>query len=195
MTEPRRYRPGHRGYNLKNRSNRISDERIAWVDTARMKFYLMRYFNEDPYADPDLDNDSDVGCNFVLMITKTKGKPISLNLGACTEEELKLIRELLNLSIDLAMPVAIARDRAAKEAHDAGDDSYTRVYRTVPQLVKRPGAFGPDGKSVLNGLEDLPKRVRNGVPPPPGRVPGVGPRVAANESEEAQAEDDSSSAD
>jgi hypothetical protein len=64
-------------------------------------------------------------------------KPISWNFSAMTADELEATRQFFNYLFDLADPVVRERDKVANAAFEKGDDSYVRVYRPVPQFIKR----------------------------------------------------------
>jgi hypothetical protein len=74
-----------------------------------------------------------------------------------TEEELKYLKEILDIAFYLAIPVAQERDRVAREALDAGDDAFARLYRGVPQLFIRPGLKREYDPSVPIGSPRVPK--------------------------------------
>lgn len=185
------YKPGLRG--SARRFGRLGENRAAWLKAAAVEMFLMQYIDGESENNPNPN--AEVGDTFVLVVGQPGRRPVNLNFSNMTVEELKAAREFVNLAIDLAEPVAAARDKAARKAADEGDDSFGRIYRPVPDMVKRPWAFGPDGKSLRNGLEDLPLGHPGDADRHGERVRGVRDDVATDESSGPEAEDDPSSED
>jgi len=111
-----------------------------------------------------------------------------------TAEELNAIEELISTAIAWARPVVELRDKEAKDAQEAGDDSYSRLYRAVPSVVyrKRPGyehdpsLLGrPEGVSEGDG-GDLGED---------GGIRGTGDGMAEPDEGGSSAEDDSEKVD
>lgn len=166
---------------------KMSEQRIAWVETHIGQFMVMRYREGDP--EPETNKaQPEPGPTIRLMHPKS-GRPIMWNLTALTLEELTALRELLNLALDLAEPVVKLRDEAANDAWKHGDDSFVRLYRRSPQLVRRPGVFGEDGKSLLDGPDDVPQG-HDGDGDSALGVPSVGPGLAEREPQDPGTQDD-----
>jgi hypothetical protein len=79
-----------------------------------------------------------------------------VNLSDMTEEELSVMRELIQRAFSLASPVARHRDKKAREAFDEGRDDFNRLYRRAPYHFVRPWASTLNGKSILRRFTDLP---------------------------------------
>lgn len=79
---------------------------------------------------------------------------ISWELTMLTEDEFDALKEIVMLAFDMALPIIRARDKEAADALAAGDDSYHRIYRAVPQVVYRKGPQQKYSESLLHGLED-----------------------------------------
>jgi hypothetical protein len=140
------YKPGTR--EKYTDSGKMSENRYAWVRTILGQMVLYRHV-EEPLA-----NEPTVGDTLQLMMPRPGGRAISMNFSALTLAELEAIREFFNLLFDLATPVVKARDKVAQDAFDAGDDSYARIYRQVPQLIIRKGPVGQHRQGVHDGPED-----------------------------------------
>lgn len=170
---------------------KISDNRIAWARVAPVLVSIMRYTEEEMRLAEDVppDEDYETGDTYRLLISlPNMRRPITINLTALTFEELEAFEKLVNLAITISKPVVQERDRKAAEASANGDDSFSRIYRPVPQFIIREGSFGEDAKSVLDGLAYAPEGL------PSNRDPNGGVRASRAEladelSEDSEAED------
>lgn len=172
----RSYQPGHRNPKLK--PGHFSENRLAWVTTHIGQFVILT-------AE---ESEGQVGKPIRLFHpTGKNGLGFSWDLTVLTVEELNSLRELLETAFEWALPICEARDKEAKDANDQGDDSFTRLYRAVPQLVYRSRpepidregvqhrsadaspAHGNDdaghGDSIRDGGDDLAERDEGGGEP------------------------------
>lgn len=151
MPNPR-YRPGLR--NTKYRKGKISEQRMAWVDTALGQLILMYY----PEWETQKENErTESGPTVKILIPRPSGPTVQWDLTYLTEVELDAVEEFIALAISTARPSVQERDRTANEAFSRGDDSFSRVYRQVPQVVVRPRQERQHGEGVLDGSEDVPQ--------------------------------------
>lgn len=139
---------------------RMSDRRVAWLEFLFGKVIVRQFLPEDE-TDQELREyaeENQVGPTVIVQmdIGRTGRRPIYLNLTALTAEELQGFRDVMNFAFDLAEPVARDRDEVARRAKEAGDDSYARVYRSVPQFIVRDGKVIPYGEGVQDGSDDVP---------------------------------------
>lgn len=139
---------------------RMSDRRVAWLEFLFGKIIIRQFLPEDE-TDQEMREyaeENQVGPTVIVQmdIGRTGRRPIYLNLTALTAEELRGFRDVMNFAFDLAEPVAKDRDEVARRAKDAGDDSYARVYRAVPQLIIRDGKVIPYGEGVQDRPDDVP---------------------------------------
>lgn len=81
--------------------------------------------------------------------------PLRISLTGMTVAELEKFREFINRAIEKALPIAEELDLMAKEAFKNGDDSFTRLYRTIPEIFIRK----PKAKLDSEGLHDGPANV------------------------------------
>lgn len=170
------FRPGQTQY------GQVTEHQVAWVETHFGRISLMSYPKANENEDGSLFN---VGPNVVLELPPGRNK---LNLGTLTAEELRLMKELLDLAFELAAPVATERDRIADEAKRNGDDAVYRSYRRAPQLVVREGPLGEHIKGVLFGSDDV-SGSDGDADSNSGRDGGAGDGVAAAEPKREEAED------
>lgn len=151
----RKYRPGSK--NPKFRSDgRMSENRFAWLRVVIGQFVIMHYEDDDglqPYGEEETDS-NEHGPTVRLVLPRMFGAPIKYNITALTLDELMKLREFFNLLFDLAEPTVRERDRIAHEALEAGDDSFARVYRQVPQFIVRGRSGRANGKGIHDGHED-----------------------------------------
>jgi hypothetical protein len=160
MRSERQFKPGVRNYQRGQVSEgRMSRSRRAWVKTAISTFVLYRHDPLEPPEEGDeeategyqenVKGENALGYNYRIAIPIPRlRKPLNLNLTALTEAELLAVKEFFDLAFSLALPVVRDRDRIAKEAWDAGDDSYPRVYRALPEFVVRGGKDGQHSSSL-----------------------------------------------
>jgi len=91
-----------------------------------------------------------------VTLTFVQGRQrFSVNLTNFTAQELLAFENFITATIARARPVTIARDRIVQEVYDEqGDDSFTRLYRTVPELYVRKGEVGQYSTGVQRGPQD-----------------------------------------
>jgi hypothetical protein len=173
----------------------MSENRYAWLRTVIGQFVIMHY-PDDPLnaTDEDSEGDNEYGPTVRLILPRQSGPPLRYNFTALTFEELKMTREFFNLLFDLAEPVVRERDRMAQDAFDAGDDSFARIYRQVPQYVVRGRKGGADGQ----GIRDRPSDDAGGPPRDGDPADGVrvdGAELADGDSKHRGSQDDDATAD
>lgn len=100
------------------------------------------YFPPDEEPDPELPVDEyrqsfKFGTTSILLEIKRGRRVIWINLTALTEEELTMLRELINLGIDLALPITRYVDEQAHEANERGTMFIPRTFRVRPVLHRR----------------------------------------------------------
>lgn len=78
----------------------------------------------------------------LTLVNRRTSSRFTADLTEMTELELDEFQKFVNLVIDRARPVTKLRDTKAREAFDAGDDGYTRLYRSVPEYVDRERSSG-----------------------------------------------------
>lgn len=137
QAKKRLYRAGSRNNKYRNDGS-LSPNRLAWIRTIMGQFIIMKdeFRSEDEEEEREVNQE--IGPTIRFMIP-TRYKPMTFNFTALTKEELDLTREFFNLLFEVAEPIVIHRDKIAKAAFDAGDDSDSRSYRQKPQLVIREG--------------------------------------------------------
>ena len=184
MTQPR-YRPGSRNprYRKLTKGGYV-EARMAWVETVLGSQVLMYY--------PDSPEDVEVkeeGPTVRILMPSHRGPTVVWDLTYLTEGELDKLREFFELAFTTAAPIVRERDRIADEALARGDDSFSRSYRRVPQLVVRPRQEPAHGEGVLDGHENVPSSDGDSDSSA-GRVRGPGGSVADSGPEEGSTEDD-----
>lgn len=186
MVERKRsYKPGHRnGKDYSKNLGQLSRSRWAWV-----KIYFGQFVIWADYRKDEEGNETDEVLDIKLLVPVPNRQPLAWNLTASTEEELVAFKHLVDTAIEWALPIARQRDKEAADALDAGDDSHSRIYRQVPQLVYRKGPESQYGQGVHNRPEDA-----DAVPSGDGdldgglRVPGAD--VAERDASDGKPEDD-----
>jgi len=150
MSDPERkrsYKVGRRNdKNIpKQEHGKLSKNRWAWCRVFFGQFVIWAdYYTDHPDEVKDIK----------IVYPIPNRAPVTWNLTACTEDELDAIEELLMTAINLARPICKERDQEAKDAFEQGDDTFSRIYRTAPQLVYREGPFREHGEGVQHGPED-----------------------------------------
>jgi hypothetical protein len=164
----RLFRAGARENKYRHNPNRITPARYAWVRSVLGTFVIMRHPDlsvvEGEEAE-ELDDDvkeydpGDPGETIILTLPiKGRGRPLAWNLSSLTHAELVAIREYFDIAFELAEPVCIERDKAANEAFDSGDDSVTRIYRALPELIVRNGEVAEHGEGLRVGSQAVSAR-------------------------------------
>lgn len=119
MTVPRK-KPG---------IGRINEERSFWCRlNARHEFVIYHGV---------YDEDTEPG-EAVRIMFHNGQRRTTINLTAYTEAELDVFEAFMKKAIELARPTCQQRDQNAKDNWEAGDTSYTRMYRETPRLIERP---------------------------------------------------------
>lgn len=156
MAERKRsYKVGYRDPKVAKTRGLLSRNRWGWAKVYFGQFILFA----DYFSDED-GNETDNVSDLKLIYPIPNRPPVSWNLTALTEDELMAVKHLFDTAFELALPIVRERDKEAQDALDNGDDSHSRVYRQVPQLVYREGSIGEYRKSLQHGPEDAA-----GVPP------------------------------
>lgn len=156
----RSYRLGSRrsdlpGMKTRERDGLMSESRWAWVRNTIGQFVVLVTPTENKPEDKT-----------IRLYHPIPNRPsVDWNLTAMTEEELLLLKELIDLAFEWALPVVQNRDKEAADAFANGDDSHARIYRQVPQLVvrKRPESEYREGVSERSGV--IPGRDRGAINP------------------------------
>lgn len=91
-----------------------------------------------------------------LVVAYPNGRNMYLNLTGMTVPELKVLREIINYSIDEAIPISQVKDDISQEAYDEyDDDSIERIYRGVPEVFIREGSLVEYASRLRERLEGL----------------------------------------
>lgn len=187
-------------------TGQMRDSRVAWVDLLFGKIIVRQFLPEDEKSDEmrEFAEENQVGATIVLEFQiRWMSRALTLNLTNLTHQEILLMRRLLNMALDLAEPVVIDRDKVAQDAKEAGDDSYARVYRAVPQIVVRESKIVAHGPGLLRRSKSVPGGSQHGPSVPDGGsgvghgggVHGAGDGVADEESADAGSTHDGPEAD
>lgn len=147
----RQFRPGTR--DKRYTEGRLSDERAVWVETYIGQFAIMRY--DKPWETDAQETIQEEGPTVRLMIPQRRGRSLLFNFTALTHEELVQVRRFFDMLFEMAEPIVIQRDKAAQDAYDRGDDSFTRIHRSVPRLIVRKRPVSDDGEGVRRGPEEV----------------------------------------
>lgn len=133
MTD-RVFKPGFRDRRFVE--GRTPSSRIAWLETYIGRWGII--FHEGPPSEEEFKEVKvEPGPSVRLMFSRQGRRAQYFNFSGLTESELSALRELFNMLFDLAEPIVHARDKAAEDAYESGDDSYERVYRRVPLFTVR----------------------------------------------------------
>jgi hypothetical protein len=186
----RSYKMGHRNSkDFTKTQGQLSKSRWAWV-----KVYFGQFVIWGDYAEDGEGNSTDQLLDIKLLHPIPNRPPVTWNLTACTEEELISLKHLFDTAIEWALPIARQRDKEAQDAFDNGDDSHSRIYRQVPQLVYRSGPVGEHSEGVHDGPSDADGVPRDGRDLD-GDLRGEGSDVAERDEGEGGSEDDGAATD
>lgn len=147
----KRYRP-----KVDTGFGRINDNKVGILVTSITRQLAIVALDPETWdAEHEVKIASEKGDNITLLITiPGRPRPLAWNLSGMTTEELEATRKFFDFLFDLADPIVRERDKVAQDARDQGDDSYIRVYRTLPQFFTRKRTKRTDGESVHDGPED-----------------------------------------
>ena len=169
---PESYQPGPKR-NYRN-SGVYSENRYAWTQVLVGQVIILVGNEESP----------EPGSDVVLFIPRAGRRPdLSFNLTSLTEQELDALHDLFDAAFEWARPISRARDKRAEDANAAGDDSFTRNYRPIPQLVFRKRPSG----EYSEGLRQRPSDISRGI------WPGDNPTEPVRDGSDAVAESDQKS--
>jgi hypothetical protein len=150
-----RYRPGY---------GRFSSTRRAWLKTIQTQQLILHGItDEDRIQKEEKEQDwirasqDEEGTSYIIMIPvpgRTKG--LTWDLTGMTPDELEAFKKFMDLAISLAEPVVRVRQKVAEDAEQAGDDTYSRIYREPPVFVDRERAQRKNGQGVHDRSEDAP---------------------------------------
>lgn len=161
----------------KRRSFRISPNKFGWLKAVwgQLDVYIFPTLQdavdegEDPNSGWMQTQFEELGPVVRLHFRKNQRPyPLSIDLTQMSVDELENFRSLVNQALDLAKPVCALRDQEAKHALATGDDSISRNYRPISELVTREGALTSYRESLQHGLESLTERIRGIGDRPPG---------------------------
>lgn len=144
------------------------NHRYAWVNTHGFVWTVMIY--PDGTGGVEIEAADELAHEYLmqpeveLQITPSKRQTIKLKLTGMSTDELDAVRKVLNIAIDEAQAATREMDRIARLAWENGDDSYSRLYRQVPEVFVRPRVKSGDSK----GSKGRPYRLVE--------VDGEGPR-------------------
>lgn len=136
---------------------RMSADREMWVQVYKGEFILYETEGEEP----ELGNTLRVACCY----RGANRRPVTLSLTSLTEEELLALRKFWDRAIEKALPIAQLRDKVADDAFQAGDDTYSRNYREVPNFVVRERPKRQHAEGVHDGPQGVSEVGATGHPP------------------------------
>lgn len=131
-----------------NNPGLMSKGRLAWVQVYFGQFVIWADFKKKDGQETD-----EVG-DLKLVYPIPQRPPVTWNLTALTEEELEAVKSIWDTAYEWALPIVQQRDKEAKDAFEAGDDSHSRIYRQVPLVVYRTRPQSSDSEGVQHGSED-----------------------------------------
>jgi hypothetical protein len=149
---PRASRAGSRQgkYRYMNGFGRFAENKLGILVTSITRQLAIQALDPNAWDEEnDVKLKSEAGDNIVLIMpVPGRTKPLIWNMSAMTTEELEATRKFFNYLFDLADPIVRERDKVALDAHKSGDDSYIRVYRTLPQFIARSRKVDSDSEGV-----------------------------------------------
>lgn len=138
----------------------ISDHRVAWTRNHMIQL-IVRWFEPESNGDLLDDDgnrlaDTQIGANVRIELNPASARSgMAFDLTSMSVEELDAFEKIMSLAIDLAKPVVKERDARARE-EDPSTSRNARLYRSLPEVVVREGAFAPHGEGVHDGPSDVP---------------------------------------
>ena len=164
-----------------DRKGAYVDERVAWVNTAIGQMVYMHY--------PEVPEQKEPGPTVKVLLPQQGARTVMLDFTHLTGEELDAVKQFFEMVFQAAEPIVRARDKVAEDAFAAGDDSFSRSYRQVPQFIVRQRKDAEHGEGVQHGSSDVPSGELPGSDSDAGGVRGAGSDVAHVDEAEGFAED------
>lgn len=190
---PPRTRAGSRINKFRLGYGRQSDNKVAWLRTdATNQLALIEVTPEDlQEAREDTILEDEAGNSYILVIpVPGRQRPLHWNLTGMTSKELEATRQFFEHTFNLVDPIIRERDRLADHAFETtGDDSFTRLYRAIPQFVTRQRKKREHRQGVHDGPSDATEG-SGGEQPLAGGVRDGGDELADSDSQRREAEDD-----
>lgn len=124
----RKYKPGT-PKRYKSGGGRFTDRREMWTKLDFMEVAMFRQPVEEGHEEQ--------GEGISIFLRPGNARPLTVKLTAWTRDELEAFRTVVNKALDEAAPICTRRDEIAQKAFEAGDDSFARIYRPVPQVFER----------------------------------------------------------
>lgn len=106
--------------------------RRAWMEAHRLAVVLYTALPHDDSREGFVTDDRHFGADPVVIEVRRGRRILWIDLTSLTEEELLMFRDILNTSIDTALPVCRYIDKAAQEATESGDTFSPRPFRIRP---------------------------------------------------------------
>lgn len=139
----------------KRLAGRYGPARESWVQLMGDEYVLYEY--DDSNNDPDDEHGSDRSDSdlprIVMTISSRGSKPTRITLTNMTIDELEHLRRFVDRAIEKAKPICAEIDKRAEQAWEAGDDSYPRLYRPIPELHLR-ARREPEHDAVVQDRSD-----------------------------------------
>lgn len=179
-----RYRVGY---------GRQSDNKVAWLRTETTNQLALIEVTPEDLEEQEKEGthlEDEAGNSYILIIpVPGRPRPLKWNLTGMTTEELEATRQFFNHTFTLIDPVIRERDKVANHALETtGDDTFTRLYRALPQFVTRERKKREHRKRLHDGPSNVSEGSGSGDPLGPG-VRGVSDELADGHSASSEAED------
>lgn len=171
---------------------RLPDDQVGFLQLSK---YTVSVFQNDLIPSEEIDSEMPEPLDVIRVAFRFPGRraATTLNLTALTGEELTALRTIIDHAFALAEPIVDELDQRAQEAHDNGDDSYSRLYRSLPALIIRERVVRahdqsvPDRPDGVDGLDpDAPNLDSEHTEP----VEDLGEAVHHGEPDELVGQDD-----
>jgi hypothetical protein len=142
MMRPPRKRPPDVGHKF----GQFGPGRRAWITFPETEAV---YYQS---GDTDMEIDSLPPDKLLFMHRGRIGS--TLYLSRMTYDEVCKLQEFINMVLDSVKDRCKRLDAKAQEAFDDGDDSFSRIYRPVPEIYVRKQPTGEHGEGVHDGHDD-----------------------------------------
>jgi hypothetical protein len=144
---------------------------------------------------PETEESKEPGPTVKVLIPQQNARTVTFDFTHLTWEEFDAVRKFFDIVFAAAESTVKLRDKVAEDAFAAGDDSFSRSYRQVPQFVVRERKEREHSKSVQHGSENVFDPSVSGADSDAGGVRGSGSGMADDESHEDQSEDNGTTPD
>lgn len=95
-----------------------------------------------------------------FISNNARGAKYTINISRMSSDELDVLKDVLNLAIDMGRPLSKHLDDYVKEhEEELSEDLNSRFYRPLPTVVYRKGALAQYSEELFDGCKDVLRKL------------------------------------